>query len=106
MDDETAAKAAAQDAKVQSDRKASAMTNALEEARTMLEQADHNRRTLEQELCDTNEGLADLSNQNQAIAASKRKLEADLNTLNVSRENKRNNRSQSLFVCLLIFKEL
>merc|ERR1712121_290815 len=81
VDDESRLKAAAQDAKVHADRKAAAMTNALEEARTMLEQADRQRRTLEQELCDTNEALAELSNQNQAIAASKRKLEAESNTL-------------------------
>merc|ERR1719219_406607 len=73
--------AAASDAKVAADRKAAATQNALEEARTMLEQADRQRRTLEQELCDTNEALAELSNQNQAIAASKRKLEAESNTL-------------------------
>merc|ERR1719219_799804 len=73
--------AAASDAKVAADRKAAAAQNALEEARTMLEQADRQRRTLEQELCDTNEALAELSNQNQAIAASKRKLEAESNTL-------------------------
>merc|ERR1719187_2827953 len=58
------------------------MQNALEEARTLLEQADRGRRSLEQELCDTNETLADLTNQNQAIAAAKRKLENESNTLN------------------------
>jgi len=73
--------AAASDAKVAADRKAAATQNALEEARTMLEQADRQRRTLEQELADTNETLAELSNQNQAIASSKRKLESELNTL-------------------------
>merc|ERR1719402_93124 len=82
VDDEACAKAAAIDAKVQADRKAAALTNALEESRTMMEQADHNRRTMEQDLSDANESLADLSNQNQAIAASKRKLESELNTLN------------------------
>merc|ERR1712121_11562 len=63
-------------------RKASAMQNALEEARTLLEQADRGRRSLEQELCDTNESLADLTNANQAIAAAKRKLDNEANTLN------------------------
>merc|ERR1719394_198839 len=70
------------DAKVKADRKAGAMQNALEEARTMLEQADRSRRTLEQELADSNETLADLTNQNQAIAGAKRKLENELSTLN------------------------
>merc|ERR1719468_906276 len=58
------------------------MQNGLEEARTLLEQADRGRRSLEQELQDSNETLADLSNQNQAISAAKRKLENELNTLN------------------------
>ena len=60
VDDESRAKAAAADAKVAADRKAAATQNALEEARTMLEQADRQRRTLEQELADTNEGLAEI----------------------------------------------
>merc|ERR1712198_733033 len=75
-------KGVAQDAKVNADRKAGAMQNALEEARTMLEQADRSRRSLEQELADSNETLADLTNQNQAIAAAKRKLENELSTIN------------------------
>merc|ERR1719402_1654136 len=82
VDEEARAKVMAADAKVAADRKAAAAQNALEEARTMLEQADRQRRTLEAELCDTNESLADLTNTNQAIAASKRKLESELNTLN------------------------
>merc|ERR1719187_1886103 len=82
VDDESRAKAAAADAKVAADRKAAATQNALEEARTMLEQADRQRRTLEAELADTNESLAKLTNQNQAIAVSKRKLESEWSTLN------------------------
>merc|ERR1712200_295012 len=42
---------------------------------------DRGRRSLEQELADSNEALADLSNQNQAILAAKRKLENELSTL-------------------------
>jgi myosin heavy chain 6/7 len=57
------------------------MQNALEEGRSLLEGADRQRRALEQEIADTNETLAELSNNNQAITASKRKLEAELNTL-------------------------
>merc|ERR1711970_1058164 len=48
----------------------------------MLEQADRGRRSLEQELADSNETLADLTNQNQAISAAKRKLENELSTVN------------------------
>ncbi|XP_023346558.1 myosin heavy chain, muscle [Eurytemora carolleeae] len=57
------------------------MLNGLEEARTMLEQGDRGRRALEQELADSNETLADLSNQNQAISAAKRKLENEFQTV-------------------------
>merc|ERR1712141_494687 len=55
--------------------------NALEETRTMLEQADRNRRATEQDLSDANESLSDATVQNQAIAAAKRKLDTELQTL-------------------------
>merc|ERR1712228_658876 len=74
-------KSVAADAKVTADRKAAAMQNALEEGRALLETADRQRRSAEQELADTNETLADLSNINQSIAAAKRKLENEFNQL-------------------------
>merc|ERR1712061_243866 len=80
VDEESAAKSAA-DAKVAADRKAAAMQNALEESRALLETADRQRRSAEQELADTNETLADLGNVSQSIAAAKRKLEAEYNQL-------------------------
>merc|ERR1712212_551017 len=82
VDEESQLKATAQDAKVNADRKPGAMQNSLEEGRTMLEKADRARRSLEQELADSNETLADLTNQNRAIAAAKRKLENELSTIN------------------------
>merc|ERR1719228_2605186 len=81
VDEESAAKSAAADAKVSADRKAAAMQNALEESRALLETADRQRRSAEQELADTNETLADLGNVNQSIAAAKRKLESEYNQL-------------------------
>merc|ERR1712112_495674 len=69
------------DAKVSADRKAAAMQNCLEESRALLETADRQRRAAEQELADTNENLADLSNVNQSIAAARRKLESEYNQL-------------------------
>merc|ERR1712218_259173 len=66
---------------VNADRKAHSMQNALEEARTLLEQADRNRRTTEAELSDVNEQLSDATVQNQSIAAAKRKLESEMETL-------------------------
>merc|ERR1739838_11640 len=53
----------------------------LEEARTLLEQADKNRRATEVELSDVNEQLSDATVQNQSIAAAKRKLESEMQTL-------------------------
>ena len=84
LEDEQRAKEVARDALVAGERKAHAMQNALEEARTLLEQADRNRRTTEQELSDVNESLSDSTVQNQAIAAAKRKLESEMQTLHVS----------------------
>merc|ERR1711981_881978 len=55
--------------------------NALEEARTLLDQADRQRRIAEQELADTNEQLSELTCQNQSIAAAKRKLDSEMQTL-------------------------
>merc|ERR1719510_1335118 len=81
VDEEAAAKSIAADAKVNADRKAAAMQNALEEGRALLETADRQRRSAEQELADTNENLADLTNTSQSIAAGKRKLEAEFNQL-------------------------
>merc|ERR1712176_1256500 len=81
VDAESQAKSAAADNKVTADRKSAAMANALEESRALLETADRQRRGAEQELADTNENLADLSNVNQSIAAAKRKLESEYNQL-------------------------
>ena len=69
---------------ISSERKANTVQNALEEARTLLEQADRGRRQTEQELSDTNEQLSELTCQNQAIAGAKRKLESEIQTLHVS----------------------
>merc|ERR1712053_18589 len=60
---------------------ANSTQNALEEARTLLEQSDRARRVTEQELSDTNEQLSELTCQNQAIAGAKRKLESEMQTL-------------------------
>merc|ERR1711902_410904 len=67
VDEESASKSAAADAKVTADRRAAAVANGLEEARALLETADRQRRAAEQELADTNETLADLTNVNQSI---------------------------------------
>merc|ERR1719400_1375665 len=81
LEDEQRAKDVARDHLIAADRKAHSVQNALEEARTLLEQADRSRRMTEQELSDTNEQLSELTCQNQAIAGAKRKLESELQTL-------------------------
>ena len=55
----------------------------MEEAKTMLEQADRARKMSEQELSDTNETLADLTVQNQSLNSAKRKLDQDITDLRV-----------------------
>merc|ERR1712117_962263 len=57
------------------------MQNALEEARALLEQADNARRNAEQELSDVNESLSDATVTNQSIAAAKRKMDSEMQTL-------------------------
>merc|ERR1712055_538842 len=82
LEDEQRNKEVVRDAFLANERRANAAQNALEESRTLLEQADRARRMTEQELSDTNEQLSDLTCVNQAIAGAKRKLEAEMQTLN------------------------
>merc|ERR1712055_273754 len=81
LEEEQRAKEVTRDDLIAAERRANSMQNALEEARTLLEQADRARRLAEQELSDTNEQLSELTCQNQAIAGAKRKLEAEMQTL-------------------------
>merc|ERR1711982_260405 len=75
------AKEVAHDELINADRKCNSNQNALEEARTLLEQADRARRMVEQELQDTNESLSDQTCTNQAIQGAKMKLESEIQTL-------------------------
>merc|ERR1712050_513896 len=78
LEGEQLSKEKAHDALIVADRKCNSNQNALEEARTLLEQADRARRMVEQELADTNETLSDQTCQNQAIQASKMKIESEM----------------------------
>ena len=100
LEGEQLAKEKAHDALIVADRKCNSNQNALEEARTLLEQADRARREflrekkllyrtsckitlictgmVEQELADTNETLSDQTCQNQAIQAAKMKIESEM----------------------------
>merc|ERR1712158_144839 len=81
LEGEQLAKEKAHDALIVADRKCNSNQNALEEARTLLEQADRARRMVEQELADTNETLSDQTCQNQAIQGAKMKIESEMGTL-------------------------
>merc|ERR1712018_646547 len=81
LEDEQRTKEVVRDSLLANERKANAAQNALEEARTLLEQADRARRLTEQELSDTNEQLSDQTVQNQGIAGAKRKMESEMQTL-------------------------
>merc|ERR1712241_443601 len=81
FEDAQRAKEVAHDNLIAADRKANANQNALEEARTLLEQADRARRMVEQELADTNETLGDQTCANQSIQGGKMKLDSEMQTL-------------------------
>merc|ERR1712150_180045 len=81
LENESRAKDVARDNLLAAERKANTTQNALEEARTLLEQSDRARRITEQELSDTNEQLSELTCLNQAIAGVKKKLESEMQTL-------------------------
>merc|ERR1719173_125029 len=81
FEEESRAKAVATDSLISADRRANANQNALEEARTLLEQADRNRRMVEAELADTNECLSDQTCQNQAIQGAKMKCEHEMSNM-------------------------
>merc|ERR1712038_2212961 len=81
LEDEQRTKEVVRDTLLGNERRANAAQNALEEARTLLEQADRARRLTEQELSDTNEQLSDQTVQNQGIAGAKRKMESEMQTL-------------------------
>merc|ERR1712226_509891 len=81
LEGEQLSKEKAHDALIVADRKCNSNQNALEEARTLLEQADRARRMVEQELADTNESLSDQPCTNQAIQGAKMKIESEMGTL-------------------------
>merc|ERR1711881_34583 len=81
LEAEQRAKEVTRDGLLAAERRANSAQNALEEARTLLEQSDRARRVTEQELSDTNEQLSEMTCANQAIAGAKRKLESEMETL-------------------------
>merc|ERR1719291_1027002 len=81
LEEQQRAKEVAHDDLIGAERRANSNQNALEESRTLLEQADRSRRMVEQELADTNETLSEQTCTNQAIQGGKQKLESEMSTL-------------------------
>merc|ERR1711926_39372 len=81
FEEESRAKEIARDSLLSADRRAHANQNALEEARTLLEQADRNRRLVEQDLADSNETLGDQTCTNQSLTGAKQKCESEMANL-------------------------
>lgn len=90
LGDEQRAKDVAREVMLNAERRSHSMQNGLEEAKTMLEQADRGRKMSEQELADTNETLADLTVQNQSLSSAKRKMDQDVSDLRVSKNSFQN----------------
>jgi len=68
------------------ERRAHALSNELEESRTLFEQADRARRITEQELFDAREQLNELGGQVSNLGGLKRKLEGQLQALHTDLE--------------------
>ena len=65
LEDVQTSKSAVHEQLLTAERQANSNKNGLEEVRTLLEQVDRNRRSLEAELADTNETLGDQTVLNQ-----------------------------------------
>ena len=81
FEEENHNKTAEQDRLLTGERKCNSTSNALEEAKTALEQADRNRRLVDNELADTNETLSELTCTNQAVSATKHKCEGEMKNI-------------------------
>ena len=68
---------------IQAERSFHSVANQLEETKTQLEHADRQRRGAEQELSDVTEQLSDCTLQNQSLQTSRRKLDSEMQTLQV-----------------------
>lgn len=66
-----------------SERRSNALHGELDESRTLLEQSDRGRRQAESDLADANEHISQLTSQNNSLTIAKRKLENEMQTLQV-----------------------
>lgn len=67
-----------------SERRANALHGELEESRTLLEQSDRGRRQAEADLAEANENNGNLAAQINSMTVAKRKLEGEMQTLQVT----------------------
>ena len=65
------------------ERRAHALNGELEESRTLLEQSDRGRRQADSDLADAAETISQLTSQNGSLTIAKRKLENEMQTLQV-----------------------
>ena len=99
IDAESQARAEVQDKLLAAESRANNNRNALEEARSMLDTTDRARRTLEQELAESNETLGEQTCQNQSLISAIRKSEQEITTLNVSFKSKMQYFTKCKFLC-------
>ena len=74
---------------ISTERKVAGLKNAVEETRSMLDQADRFRRQLEQEVTENSDEQSKLLFQNTSLHSEKRRLEADIAELQVELEEVR-----------------
>ena len=84
IEGEARARADVQDKLLAAEARVNNNRNALEEARSLLDTTDRARRTLEQDLAESNESLGEQTCQNQSLNSAIRKSEQEITTLNVS----------------------
>lgn len=67
-----------------SERRAHALSGELEESRNLLEQSDRGRRQAEADLSEASEHISGLTAQNGSLTIAKRKMEGEMQTLQVT----------------------
>jgi len=90
IDDEQRRRDEARDAVASAERKAAVLLSELDEMRVQLESAERARKAAESELHETADRVSDLSGQNASLAAAKRKLELDVQSMHADLEDHHN----------------
>jgi len=90
-----------------SERRAMVLAGEIEELRTQLEAAERARKGAENELHEASDRVGDLSNANSSLATQKRKLENDIQAMQVIQRSFSSRKRWSMFyrrwfVCLTV----